>query len=249
MKFEQRSQYSGYLNREMYFNVYGHAGKPVIVFPSSEGTKDDYADYGMIDSIREFIDKGKIKVYTPSTIDSESWFSNSNQEHMAYMHNLYENYIIHELVPLIKYENDYDFGYIATGCSMGGFHSINFALKHPDIFDITIALSGVYDARFFTKSWDICRDMYYNSPIDYLSNMSDSWFFDRFRRNVFVISTGQGPWEESHIIETQRLEEIFRMKQIPAWFDYWGEDVAHDWPWWRKQIYHFMKNLEINGKI
>ncbi|NLA78652.1 MAG: transposase, partial [Erysipelothrix sp.] len=33
MYFESRSHYSGHLNREMYFNVYGHAGKPMVVFP------------------------------------------------------------------------------------------------------------------------------------------------------------------------------------------------------------------------
>ena len=37
MHFESRSHWSGELGREMYFNVYGHTGKPIIVFPSSGG--------------------------------------------------------------------------------------------------------------------------------------------------------------------------------------------------------------------
>ena len=26
------------------------------------------------------------------------------------------------------------------------------------------------------------------------------------------------------------MAEIFREKQIPAWVDFWGHDVDHDWP-------------------
>lgn len=59
---------------------------------------------------------------------------------------------------------------IATGCSMGGFHTINFALRHPDLFDTAIALSGVYDARFFTKEYHGETAVYFNSPIDYLES-------------------------------------------------------------------------------
>ena len=42
MHFESRSHWSGELGREMYFNVYGHAGKPIIVFPSSGGNQNEY---------------------------------------------------------------------------------------------------------------------------------------------------------------------------------------------------------------
>ena len=38
---------------------------------------------------------------------------------------------------------------MTTGCSMGAYHALNFFLQHPDVFNKVIALSGVYDARFF----------------------------------------------------------------------------------------------------
>ena len=37
-----------------------------------------------------------------------------------------------------------------------------------------------------------------------------------------------------------RMKELFSYKNIPAWVDFWGYDVAHDWPWWRKQLPYFM---------
>ncbi|MDD6726958.1 MAG: esterase, partial [Lactimicrobium massiliense] len=29
-------------------------------------------------------------------------------------------------------------------------------------------------------------------------------------------------------------------KNIPAWVDFWGADVAHDWPWWRRQLPYYL---------
>ncbi|MEE6069469.1 transposase, partial [Avibacterium paragallinarum] len=50
MFFERRHHWSGELGREMPFNVYGHSGKPVIVFPSSGGNENEYGNFGMIDA-------------------------------------------------------------------------------------------------------------------------------------------------------------------------------------------------------
>jgi len=39
------------------------------------------------------------------------------------------------------------------------------------------------------------------------------------------------------------LDGIFRAKGIPAWIDYWGFDVNHDWPWWFKPMNHFLGRI------
>ena len=250
MKVERRSHYSGNLGREMYFNVYGHAGKPMVVFPSSGGSQDEYEAFGMIDALSHYINEGIIKVYTPQSIDQESWLASYKNPHdMASAHDQYDKYIIHEFVALVRYESNWHFGLIATGCSMGAYHAVNFGLRHPDVFDVVIAQSGVYDVRFFSKDFHDEQKAYYNSPIDYLSNMSDPWFLDHYRNNEFIVSVGQGDWEGPHIYDTKRLEEIFHQKSIPGWFDYWGTDVAHDWVWWRHQIPYFMGELRRKNKL
>ncbi len=248
MHFERRSHWSGELGREMHFNVYGHAGKPVIVFPSSGGNQNEYGNFGMIEACRSFIDRGLVKFYTPDSYDNESWLAKWKNGHdMALAHNAYDRYIIHELVPLIRHESHWNGTMIATGCSMGAFHTINFALKHPDLFDTAIALSGVYDARFFTQ--DFTHEVYYNSPIDYLANQYDNWFLDRYRQNHYLVAVGQGAWEADHIRDTARLQHIFNDKGIQGWFDFWGNDVDHDWPWWRVQMPYFLGKLEEQGII
>lgn len=250
MHFERRSHFSGTLGREMFFNVYGHSGKPIIVFPSSGGSQDEYGDFGMINACRYFIERGLVKFYTPSSVDGESWLASYKHPHdIGEMHNRYDHYIIHEFIPLVRYESNWDGTMIATGCSMGGFHAINFALRHPDIFDTSIALSGVYDARFFTGEFSGDQAVYFNSPVDYLSNTQDTWFLDRYRQNHYIVCVGQGDWEGPHIASTQKLQEIFAMKSIPGWFDYWGHDAAHDWVWWRYQMPYFLNQLEHQSKL
>ena len=44
----------------------------------------------------------------------------------------------------------------------------------------------------------------------------------------------------SILASTRRLDAILCNHNVPAWFDYWGYDVAHDWCWWRPQIKYFM---------
>ena len=250
MHFESRSQWSGELGREMYFNVYGHAGKPVIVFPSSGGNQHEYANFGMIDACRSFIERGILRFYTPDSIDRESWYAEGKSAHdKALAHNAYDRYIIHELVALIRHENSWGGPMLATGCSMGAYHTVNFSLRHPDLFDTAIALSGVYDARFFTGEFGGDLPIYYNSPIDYLYNQNDEWFLEKYRRNHYIVCVGQGSWEAPHIADTQRLQAAFNAKGIPAWFDYWGHDVAHDWPWWKIQMPFFLNKLEEQGII
>ncbi len=37
------------------------------------------------------------------------------------------------------------------------------------------------------------------------------------------------------------MKRVLEEKQIPVWVDFWGYDVNHDWPWWRKQIAYFYR--------
>lgn len=243
---------SQHLQREMPFKRYGHSGKPVIVFPSSGGRFYEYEDFGMVEACRPFIERGLIQIYTPDSIDNETWLDKTGPAlERARLHNRYDAYISEELVPLIRKQTGWEGLFLATGCSMGGFHSTNFFFKHPDVFDTLISLSGLYDARFFAGMGEILHesDVYLNSPIDYLPHLDDPSHLDRYRQSNIIICTGRGAWEAEAIRDTRLIEDILRSRQIPAWIDYWGSDVDHDWPWWRKQIVYFLGRLEEQGKL
>ena len=64
-----------------------------------------------------------------------------------------------------------------------------------------------------------------------------------YRKNKIILCVGQGAWEEDLLSSTRRMDNLLKEKQVPAWVDYWGYDVAHDWDWWRKQAAYFFEKL------
>lgn len=244
MHVEFLSHWSAHLNREMPLNRYGHDGLPIVVFPSSGGSHNEYADFGMIDACRQFIEDGKVQFFTLSSNDQDSWLNmNKNAHDKALAHEAYDRYVIHEAVPFIKHISWKPGPMMATGCSMGAYHALNFLLRHPDVFQKAIALSGVYDARFFVGDYGNDLLVYQNSPSDYIWQLDDPWFIDHIRNADVVVSTGHGAFEQDGLPSFYQLKSAFEMKQLPAWFDEWGNDVKHDWDWWRIQMPYFLDKM------
>lgn len=245
MKVEYHKFWSQHLNRDMELKTYGHAGKPVLVFPSGCGRFYEFEDFDMVNAIQWFIEEGKIRLYTVDSVDCESWLAYWKYPgHRGWRHEQYDHYIIEEVVPFIREHSRWEAGLMTTGCSMGGYHAPNFFFRHPDVFDTTIALSGLFGPKYFVGNY-MDDHVYYNFPLLYLPNLTDPWFLDRYRQGRIIICTGLGAWEEDCIQETRALEAILQRLEVPAWFDYWGHDVHHDWPWWRKQLPYFLGTLGI----
>lgn len=243
MHIEYLHHYSGELNREMALNRYGHSGIPIIVFPSSGGSHHEYHDFNMIEACQSFINSGKVQFYTLTSIDEESWLCDWKHSHdRALAHQAYERYLINEAIPFIKHISHWVDPMMTTGCSMGAYHAMNMFLKHPDVFQQVIALSGIYDARFFVGDYDD-ELIYHNSPSDYIWHQNDPWFIDRYRQANVIVCTGLGSWEQDGLPSYNTLRQAFTHKQLPAWFDQWGEDVAHDWEWWRRQMAYYLSIL------
>lgn len=244
MFVEFLSHWSGELGRELPMNRYGHAGMPIVVFPSSGGSHNEFADFGMIEASKEFIESGKVQFFTLSTIDSESWLADYKDGHdRALAHQAYDRYVINEAIPFIKHRTGWFDPMGVTGCSMGAYHALNFYLHHPDVFRTVIALSGVYDARFFVGDYGNDEAIYHQSPSDYIWHQNDGWFIDQYRQSTIIVVTGLGAWEQDGLPSYYSLKRAFSEKNIPAWFDEWGNDVAHDWEWWRKQMPYYLGNI------
>ncbi len=242
MKVNYHKEYSPALGREMEFKTYGDRGHGVIVFPSQDGRFYDYQDFDMVASIAGFIERGLIRLICVDSIDGETWSKHDGDERSRIlMHEKWFHYIVDELIPSQRRRPDETF--IATGCSMGGYHAANFFFRRPDLFDTLLSLSGLYHASFFFPNYHEPL-VYDNSPLDFLPNMpQDHPYIDLYRRRRIVMCVGQGNWEEELLDSTRRMDQLLKTKQIPAWIDYWGHDVSHDWSWWRIQIGYFMKKL------
>ena len=243
MQIEYIREYSPILDREVEFKRYGYSGKPVLVFPSQDGDCNQYESFGMIDVLSDFIEQGRIQVFCVGSVDLESWSDlNGNPRYRIEMQEKWFEHICYEMVPRIQYIS-WRSDIIVTGCSMGGAHAGILFFRRPDLFDILISLSGEFDARMFFGNY--MDDLVYNnSVVDFLRDMPwDHPYLDLYRQKNIIICIGQGAWEGELLPSNRELDRILCEKQVPAWFDYWGFDVAHDWPWWRIQIRYFMEHI------
>jgi len=247
MHIEDHTWHSANLGREMTLKVYGHWGLPFIVFPCSRGRYFDYEGMGMVAAIASFIDNGQIKLFCVDSVDAESWYNfDVSPDERNTRHEQYDQYIVAEVVPFVRNHcQQADIRPMTNGCSMGAYHAVNFFFKHPDVFTGTIACSGLYrlDRSEFGLAAADMPAVYFNSPLSYLANLNDEGYWEQYRQRTIVVSAGQGAWDEEALEDTRALEAICRSRSIPAWIDIWGHDVNHDWPWWFKQMNHFLGHL------
>ncbi|OJX40509.1 MAG: transposase [Chloroflexi bacterium 44-23] len=244
MEAEYFKWFSHSLNQDMELKVYGYGGKPMLAFPPQSGRFFDLENYGMISAIQPWIDSGKIKVFTVDSVDSQSWANwDAHPADRARRHEEYDRYIMQEVVPFIRrHGDDNSQKCLVSGASMGAYHACNFFLRHPDAFDWVIALSGIYKLDMFIG--DYMDDLvYFNSPLAYLPGNEDEWYLQQYQESQIIFCVGQGAWEDEMLADTHEMQNILEEKGIPFWVDYWGQDVNHDWPWWRKQWPYFLGHL------
>src|SRR5436305_767374 len=201
MHREYHKWFSPRLHREMELLVFGHAGLPLIVFPTSMGRFFDYENRRMIDVLGPKYEDGWIQAFCVDSVDSESWYNKAvHPAQRAARHVVYEQYLLHEVVPLIRAWNA-STELAVTGCSFGGYHSVNFALRHPDIVTQCVSMSGAFDIHQFVNGYydDNC---YYNCPPDFLPGLNDERILEQYRRMRMVLATGEN---DICLVENQRL--------------------------------------------
>jgi esterase/lipase superfamily enzyme len=223
--------------------VYGHWGRPVLVFPSEQGKAWDFANNGMVGAVQGLLDAGRVKLYCVDSFDAATWSAEHLPlEERARRHAGYESWIVDQVVPHIRADTGGS-GEIATaGCSMGAFHALNFACKRADLFPLAMCLSGNYDPAAW-RGWGGRGDAtYFNSPVEYVANLGgDHLDWLRSRLSVLLVC-GQGQWEDTtgSLESTRRMAGLLAGKEIRHELDLWGHDVPHDWPSWRAQFAHHL---------
>lgn len=244
MRVAYHKQYSPSLGRDMEFKVYGHGGKPVLAFPCQNGRFFDWEGFGMPETLEDYLDRGWLQLFTVDSIDGETVSNQWGSPHdRVRRHEAWFCYVTQELTPRVRELNGTGQDLLSTGFSMGAYHAANCFFRRPDIFDGLIALSGVYDTGDMYGGY-MDEVVYANDPCAYLSGMpGDHPYIQLYNQSKIAICVGQGAWEEALLAGTRRLEPILRQKGIHAWVDYWGFDVNHDWPWWKKQIRYFLDHM------
>jgi esterase/lipase superfamily enzyme len=222
--------------------VYGHYGRPLLVFPSQQGNARDFEDRGMLEAVHELVDAGRVKIYCVESYDGQSWhLQDAPLEERARRHGVYEQWIADGVVPAIQADCGGRRDVMATGCSFGAYHAANFALKRADLFPLAICLSGVYDVS--VVGWGERGDaVYFNNPMDYVQHL-DGDHLDLLREHAsLLLVCGQGRWEDTTgaLESTRRFAGLLGEKGLRHELDLWGHDVPHDWPSWRAQLAHHL---------
>jgi len=239
MKRELTSWYSHALEKEMPVATYGHYGFALLLIPTAAADFLEYERFQLIDAISAFINEGKLKVFSINSINNESWLNKQMEgAHKAIRHNQFNEYVFNEVIPFIKNNTSWETPIIVSGASFGALHSMNLFLKRPDLINGTIAMSGVYDLTEYTDGY-YDEQVYFNSPIHYIPNLTDDWFLSRIRTGNIIIATGSGAYEDPNA--NRRFSEVLHTKSIPHKLDIWGEDITHDWPTWRKNASPFLR--------
>jgi len=209
---------------------FGHAGVPMVVFPTSMGAFFDYEDRGMVAAVADKIDAGVLRLICVTTLDSETFYARGRPPRPRVDRYLaYERYLTSELVPFVRELTGREtIG--ATGCSFGAYHALTMSLRHPDVFTDCITMGGAFDiARFFDGYYD--EDVYLLCPPHFLPGLDDAWYLDRMRRNKWVLVTGE---QDICREETERAAGLLAAKGVPNSLHVWGHGSVHDWPEWIK---------------
>ena len=236
------SWYSHRLQKEMPIAVYGHYGFALLLVPTAAADYLEYERFQLIDSIRPFIESGKLKVYSVNSINSESWLNNeAHPKHKTRMHNQFNQYIYEEVIPYIKTTSGESTPIIISGASFGALHSMNLFLKRPDLLNGVIAMSGVYDLTEYTKCY-FDDDVYFNSPQHYMPNLSDHTILQQIRKSSHIhIFSGSGPYEAPDAARS--FASILYNKGITYELDIWGVEWPHDWQTWREALPKFIRRM------
>ncbi len=235
MNREYHRWHSPNLNRDMELLVFGHAGAKVLVFPTSMGKFYEWEDRGMINTLSEHLHKGWLQLYCVDSVDAESWYAKWAQPSgRAWRHVQYENYLLHEVIPLMNRKNGTPF-LITTGASFGAFHAMNFGLRHPDITSRILAMSGIYDISRWLDGYQEGHG-YFNNPVAYIKNEHDGHRLNQMRNMDIIITAGE---HDPNIGGNRHFSQLLWDKNIWHAFRVW-DGWSHDWPYWQKMVLNYI---------
>jgi esterase/lipase superfamily enzyme len=241
MNREYHRWYSHRLGRDMELLVFGHAGAKVLVFPTRDGRFHEYEDLRLVDTLSPKIHAGQLQLWCVDSIDWESlycfWCHPADR---IRRHHAFEEYVLNEVFPLMATKNSHPCT-IAHGCSLGAFHALNIAFRHPHLFRKVAAFSGRYD---LTLNVDDFRDLfagyrdeqvYFHTPVQYLANLQCPDRLAALRRMDIILAVGN---QDPFVDNNRYLSRLLWDKGVAHSLHEW-DGRAHRGSYWRRmaQLY------------
>lgn len=235
MREEYRKWYSPNLNLDVEMLVFGDRGYPVILFPTSRGRFYENKDFGLLESVRWFVENGLVKIYCPDTFDWLTWYNRGvHPAERAKNYAWYDKMLAEELIPWATWETGVQ-RVVTAGCSFGAYHATNFGLKHPDKTKYIFNMGGAFDIKMFADGF-FDDNVYFNNPPDFLPTAWNDWFRDMF------IAFGTGSWDIC-LDANLKMAKLVENKGIHHWLDI-RHEALHDWPVWKEMFPHYLSLIK-----
>lgn len=185
---------------------------------------------------------------------NNGWYSDS----ATVPNDKYESYIIKELIPEIdkKFRTISDKNHRAVaGLSMGGYGSIKFGLKYPEMFSLVGSFSGALGAASFTEKEIGTKGAIAESILGVYGNSESE---TRQTNDIFQMIRNITPDKikslpfiyldcgtEDFLYQSNRdFADVLQKKKIPHEFR--ELPGIHDWKFWDSQVQEF---LELSRKF
>jgi esterase/lipase superfamily enzyme len=190
----------------------------------------EWEDRGMVAALGEHLERGWLQLYCVDSVDAESWYARwAHPSGRAIRHIQYENYLLHEVLPLSWHKNRTPY-LITTGASFGAYHAMNFGLRHPGITNRVLTMSGIYSIDMWADGYSD-DNIYFNNPTAYLPHEHDGHRLNQLRQMDIMVAGRDDP----NIEHNRHFSGLLWSKNIWHAFREW-DGWAHDWPWWMKML-------------
>jgi len=233
MQRDYIKEYSHSLGRDMELLHFGHAGRPLLVFPTSMGRFYQWEDFGLVGALGDFIESGAVQLVCVDSVDGESWYARDRPPaDRVRRHLQYEAYILDEILPRLPGPP------LACGASFGALHAVLLAARHPSRIGGFIALSGAYDtARWLDGYHD--DSTYFANLMEFLPGLTDEAYLGPLRAmHPKVIATGA---EDPNVEDSRRLAALLADKGVQVGLEIWP-GWAHDWPYWKDMMRKYLSS-------
>lgn len=228
---------------------------------SSERFPVIYLLHGLTGHYDNWGDKGKISEYlAPYNFivvmpeGDNGWYTDS----ISVPNDKYESYIVKELIPEIDKKfrtNSARSGRIIAGLSMGGYGSLKFGLKYPEMFQLVGSFSGALGASSWSEktvgnSWKALTDSVmsvYGADDSQTRKDNDIYKIvrempaDKMKTLPFIY-VDCGTEDTSLIGLNRQFDALLFEKKIPH--EYRQLPGAHNWQYWEAQIQEFFQVAE-----
>ena len=227
-------EFSRCLGRDMEILHFGHAGRPLLVFPTSRGRFYQWEDFGMIGALADRIGAGAIQLVCVDSVDDESWYAKDRHPaDRVQRHLQYEAYIVEEVLPRMPGSA------VACGTSFGALHAVLLAVRKPSQVGGFIALSGAYDTSHWLDGYHD-DNAYFTNLLAFLPGLADEAYLGPLRgQHPKVIATGE---QDPNVEESRKVAGLLRDKGVQVGLEIWP-GWAHDWPYWQDMMRRYTESI------